>query len=709
MTGPVGCPGLAARWAECQTPFVVSSPVTPDRADRSLELLRRLTGRADAEFHAGQREAIGALVQGRRRVLVVQRTGWGKSAVYLIATRLMRDRGGGPTLLVSPLLALMRNQIDAAARLGLQAETVNSENRDRWDEIRAAIEGDQVDLLLISAQRLANREFHRDVLPIVGRRGGLLVVDEAHCISDWGHDFNPDYRRIGRVLELLPRGVPVLACTATANDRVVADIESQLGDDLVTVRGPLDRAGLALHVIDLPSQAERLAWLAATLPGLLGSGIVYCLTVADTERVASWLRQQGIDVLAYSSVTPGDVRLVAERALLANEVKALVATSALGMGFDKPDLGFVVHFQSPGSPVHYYQQVGRAGRQLERSLGVLLAGHEDEDIQDWFIKTAFPARHQAEQVVALLADGGRTLRLRQIEETVNVRRSRLEAMLKILEVEGALERDGSGWRRTLQPWAYDERRVARVTALRRHEQQVMREYRSTPGCRMEVLRRVLDDSDATPCGICDNCSGVRVKPDLDRSLVVQAIEHLRRADIVLSPRKRHPDRVIPDEHRILSARALSRWGDGGWGGVVRRGKQVDGRFADDLVDAAVGLVARWNPYPAPAWVACVPSLRHPGLVVDFAARLAERLGIPFVEAITKASERVPQKEMENSSQQVGNVVGAFGVASPLPLQPMLLVDDVWDSGWTMTVVAEALAAAGAPAVHALALARATGG
>jgi ATP-dependent DNA helicase RecQ len=683
--------------------------VSREVAEQLLHLLRRLTGSAGAEFHPGQREAIDALVQGRHRVLVVQRTGWGKSAVYFIATRLLRAGGAGPTLLVSPLLALMRNQTEAAARLGLRAETVNSENRDEWDEIQDAIDRDEVDLLLISAQRLANRGFQRDVLPVVGRRSGLLVIDEAHCISDWGHDFNPDYRRIRRVLELLPRGVPVLACTATANDRVVADIEGQLGDDLVTVRGPLARGGLALHVLDLPSQAERLAWLAATLPRLPGSGIVYCLTVADTERVASWLRRHGIDAHAYSSATPADVRLRCEQALLDNDAKALIATSALGMGFDKPDLGFVVHFQSPGSPVHYYQQVGRAGRQLDRSLGVLLAGHEDEDIQDWFIKTAFPAKHHAEQVVALLERDGATLGLRQIEDAVNVRHSRLEAMLKTLEVEGAVERDGAGWRRTLQPWAYDEDRVARVTALRRHEQRVMRDYRSTQACRMEMLRRVLDDADAAPCGICDNCTGERLRLGLDPRLVQLAREHLRRAEVVLKPRQRYPSRAIPAEHRISSARSLARWGDGGWGGLVRRGKQVDGRFADDLVAAAGDLVARWSPDPAPAWVTCVPSLRHPGLVPDLAARLASRLGLPFHEALAKAEERPPQKEMENSSQQVRNVIGAFRVSAALPLQPVLFVDDVWDSGWTMTVIAEALAAAGVPAVHALTLATATGG
>ncbi len=394
---------------------------------------------------------------------------------------------------------------------------------------------------------------------------------------------------------------------------------------------------------------------------------------------------------------------------MSNSVKTLVATSALGMGFDKPDLGFVVHFQSPGSPVHYYQQVGRAGRRLDRSHGILLAGHEDDDIQDWFIKTAFPPRHQAEQVVALLARDGASYTLREIEGHVNVRHSRLEAMLKILEVEGAVEREGSGWRRTLRPWAYEAERVARVTALRRHEQQVMRDYRTTPECRMAVLARVLDDGDAEPCGICDNCTAETLSQSLDPRLVLEAREHLRRDDVLIKPRQRYPSRVIPTDHRITSARSLSRWGDGGWGGTVRQGKQLDGRFADDLVAAGAELVARWQPVPAPGWVTCVPSLRHPGLVPDYAARLADRIGLPFHAVIVKATERPAQKDMENSSQQVRNVIGAFRITGPLPLHPVLLVDDIWDSGWTMTVIGEELSIAGVPAVHALTLSTATGG
>ncbi|MBA3655693.1 MAG: ATP-dependent DNA helicase RecQ, partial [Actinobacteria bacterium] len=307
---------------------LLAVPISEDAHD----LLRRLTGQDDASFRDGQLEAIERLVAGRRRVLVVQRTGWGKSAVYFLATRLLRDQGAGPTVLISPLLALMRNQIAMATRAGVHAATINSDNRDDWEKVEADVRSGAVDVLLISPERLNNLRFRREILPDLVTVAGLLVIDEAHCISDWGHDFRPDYRRIARVLDLLPADLPVLCTTATANDRVVADIVDQLGHDLEVIRGPLERESLALAVVDLPQPSHRLAWLATVVPTLAGSGIVYCLTVADTERVAAWLRSQNIEAVAYSGETDPSQRLGVEDGLLANTMKVVVATSALGMG-----------------------------------------------------------------------------------------------------------------------------------------------------------------------------------------------------------------------------------------------------------------------------------------------------------------------------------------------------------------------------------------
>ncbi|HEX8103160.1 MAG TPA: RecQ family ATP-dependent DNA helicase [Solirubrobacteraceae bacterium] len=416
------------------------SSAAPAVEHEALALLRELAGPA-AAFREHQLDAVLDLVERRRRVLCVQRTGWGKSAVYFVATALLRARGSGPTVLVSPLLALMRNQIEAAERLGIRAVTVNSTNRDEWDAVAARLAADDVDLLLISPERLNNPRFRETMLPSFVERVGLLVVDEAHCVSDWGHDFRPDYRRIRDVLAALAPDVAVLCTTATANDRVVADVAEQLavGADpahLTVYRGPLARSSLRLEVVPLPSPAARLAWLAMWLPQLPGSGIVYCLTKRDTDAVAEWLASRGISALAYSGEVGDEERIEAERRLLANEVKAVVATSALGMGYDKPDLGFVVHFQAPSSAIAYYQQVGRAGRGVDEAHAVLLRGAEDRSIQDFFIETAFPPRALVDAVLAALPAS-----VPALQAEVNLGKTRLEALLKVLDVEGAVRRE----------------------------------------------------------------------------------------------------------------------------------------------------------------------------------------------------------------------------------------------------------------------------
>ncbi|MYJ13721.1 MAG: DEAD/DEAH box helicase [Acidimicrobiia bacterium] len=682
----------------------------PRLAGEALGLLRRLTGDPGSDFRPNQLETIERLVGRRERVLLVQRTGWGKSAVYFIATRMLRDRGSGPTLLVSPLLALMRNQIEAARRMGVRAETINSANRDDWYRVLDRLDRDVVDLLLISPERLANPEFRSDVLPKVGSRSGLLVVDEAHCISDWGHDFRPDYRRITRVLGLLPAGVPVLCCTATANDRVVDDVIAQLGSGLSLVRGPLPRPGLRLHALQIPSQAERLTWLAHALPNLPGTGIVYCLTIADTRRVAAWLRTVGIGAVDYSGATESELRVTTEQALLANDVKAVVATSALGMGFDKPDLSFVIHYQSPGSPIAYYQQVGRAGRALRESWGILLCGSEDADIQDFFIRTAFPPAQLATQVVAALERAAEPFPVSDLLQLFNVQPSTLEKLLKNLEVDGAVERVRGGWQRTLTDWSFDARRVEDVTNLRRIEQGQMLGYIGTDACRMRLLGSYLDDPTRAACGVCDNCSGDSLAAQFDPATVQRAIDHIRRDGRRIEPRKQFPDRRwIPFERCLEPGQALAVWGDSGWGRLVRDGKKTQDLFDERLVSAATDLIRnRWRPVPSPTWVTFVPSRRHPSLVADFAERLAAALGIPCEPVVVKVRDNQPQKAMHNSFGQHRNVRDAFEVRGAVPSGPVLLVDDIVDSRWTFTAIGGKLRAAGAGPVFPFALADTAG-
>src|SRR5215207_7676140 len=679
--------------------------------DRAAELLGALAG-PGAGFRPHQLEAVRDLVDERGRVLCVQRTGWGKSAVYFLATALLREQGAGPALIVSPLLALMRNQIAAAERLGIRAHTVNSTNRDAWEEVRGLLADDAVDLLLISPERLNNQQFRDAMLPLFAERVGLLVVDEAHCISDWGHDFRPDYRRLAEMLERLPGGVAVLATTATANDRVVADVEAQLraghvAAPLRTYRGPLGRSSLRLEVVELPGQAERLAWLATWLPQLDGSGIVYTLTQRDADMVAEWLIGHGIAAEAYSGEVETARRVDVEERLLGNELKAVVATSALGMGYDKPDLGFVVHYQAPGSVISYYQQVGRAGRAVEHADVVLLRGREDRRIQDFFIEQAFPPRELVERVLEALEGAGEDgLTLPALTGVVNLGRARIEAMLKVLDVEGAVARSGSRWlRRPGAEWEYDADRYAQVTALRRREQEAMAAFGADGRCLMRALQEELDDPEPRDCGRCAVCAGPRFGGELDPALVREAALHLRSKPIVLEVKKMAPGedgamRKLPEDVRAEEGRALARLGDGGWDPLVQAGRRA-ARFDDELVAAAAEAVRGWR-VPV-RWVTAVPSRRSGELVPDFGERLAAALGVPFAPVLECAGDGPPQREMANSAQQVANVRGQFRVTGELPAGPCLLVDDVRFSGWTLAMLAGQLRRRGAPAVYPLAL------
>ncbi|MDX2292289.1 MULTISPECIES: RecQ family ATP-dependent DNA helicase [Streptomyces] len=705
-------------------------------------VLARLVGdpTGTARLREDQWRAIEALVADHRRALVVQRTGWGKSAVYFVATSLLRERGSGPTVIVSPLLALMRNQVDAAARAGIRARTINSSNTEEWESVQEEITAGEVDVLLVSPERLNNPDFRDQVLPRLAAATGLLVVDEAHCISDWGHDFRPDYRRLRTMLADLPAGVPVLATTATANARVTADVAEQLGTgagtDALVLRGPLDRESLSLGVVTLPDAAHRLAWLADHLHELPGSGIVYTLTVAAAEEVTAYLRQCGHTVASYTGRTENADRQQAEEDLLANRVKALVATSALGMGFDKPDLGFVVHLGSPSSPIAYYQQVGRAGRGVEHAEVLLLPGKEDEAIWRYFASVAFPPEELVRRTLDVLAGAGRPMSLPALEPLVELRRTRLETMLKVLDVDGAVRRVKGGWESTGQPWVYDTERYAWVARQRSAEQQAMREYATTTGCRMEFLRRRLDDEAAAPCGRCDNCAGPRFDPKVTDAALDAARGELGRPGVEVEPRRMWPTGLaaagvdlkgrIPAGEQAFAGRALGRLSDIGWGNRLRpllAESAPDGPVPDDVVQAVVQVLADWakgpggwasggsDVPPRPAGVVTVASLRRPALVGSLGARIAEIGRMPLLGAV----EYVPGAEdahlsRTNSAQRVIGLHRALevppGVAERVAAAggPVLLVDDLSDTGWTLAVAARLLLRSGAEGVFPLVLA-----
>ena len=680
----------------------------------ALELLRVGSGQSNAEFRDGQEDSIRHIVNGNGRLLVVQKTGWGKSFVYFIATKLLREAGMGPVLLVSPLLALMRNQISAAERMGVRAKTINSDNQDHWVEVENAVGRNEVDILLISPERLANERFRNEVLAKIANRISLFVIDEAHCISDWGHDFRPQYRLIERIIRTLPPNLRLLATTATANDRVITDLTEVLGPNLEVSRGNLNRTSLALQTIRLKSQAERLAWLAEHLPILPGNGIIYTLTVRDAEQVSEWLRSRELNVKAYTGKT-GEERPELEDALLKNKVKALVATTALGMGFDKPDLAFVIHYQTPGSVVAYYQQVGRAGRALDAAYGVLLSGQEETEITDYFIKSAFPTHDEVEEILNAMEKEPNGLSIPAIEATVNISNGRIKKTIDLLSLEAPapIAKQGTKWQltaTTLSPNFWE--RAERLTELRKEEQEQMQEYVGLNSNHMEFLIRALD-------GEPDNIVSPSLPPlttEPDQVLIREAIAFLRHMNLSIEPRRQWPSGGLL--HYTLSGRidlnlqaqpgkALCLWNDAGWGGLVRKGKYHDGKFSDELVDACRKLIEEWTPQPFPEYVTCIPSRRHPDLVPDFARRLAESLHLPFKQVLIKTEDRPEQKTMANSSQQARNIDGSLAMTDDEELtdRPLLLIDDMIDSRWTVTVASWLLRSNGSGQVWPFALAQ----
>lgn len=673
-------------------------------------LLQKSLG-ADATFRPQQWEAIDTLVNDAGRLLLVQRTGWGKSTVYFIATRLLRDQGHGPTIIISPLLALMRNQVsDAEAQLDLAAETIHSNNTDEWRAIQQRVVDGETDLLLVSPERLANDRFQREVLSAIADDVGLLVIDEAHCLSSWGHDFRPDYRRISHALDQFPDEMPIAATTATANDRVVADVTDQL-PGLDVLRGDLVRESLRIQTIELASRAERLAWLAETLATIPVSGIVYCLTTSNTEDVAGWLAEHGHDVLPYHGGMDGDVRQEREAKLLDNEVDALVATNALGMGFNKPDLGWVIHFQRPPNLIRYYQEIGRAGRALDEAYAIVLSDPEADEIAEYFIDQAFPSPDAFETVLETIETSGDPLYKYEILKRADISWGVVTSCLNILDVEGAIEKIDDGFVRRDRDWTYDHDRVETITQQRRAELARIQAFVSTDDCLTKFVDDELDGQLTEPCGRCANCTGPFLPTEVTNEALVEEARGYYRSDgwKEIKPRQYVHERrggrtKIPEREQLEPGRSLSVYKDPGWGTVVQNGREEAGRFGDDLVDAATELLTEWDPAPAPTWVTAVPSTHHDGLVVDLAERIAAALDVPFVDSITCTGDPVPQADLENSYQQCWNVTGVFEATGAVRDDPVLLVDDIVGSRWTLTEVGRTLRRAGSGPVHPFTLA-----
>ena len=672
----------------------------------STAILRALYG-PNASFRDGQYEAIEATMT-RNRTLVVQRTGWGKSLVYFICTKLMREKNRGVTMVVSPLLVLMENQLDAARRLGLRCDVLNSTVKERKEDILRALEQNQLDLILVTPETLFSEAIQSRLKNI---RIGLFVIDEAHCISDWGHDFRLEYGKLKMIIGQLPTNVPILATTATANDRVVADLQHQLGSNVYVSRGPLTRESLYIQILNKPSKTERYAWILENVPKLPGSGIIYCLTQRDCDYLAEFLRQNGIAAAAYysrGSAQGEELNHEIEESFRNNRLKVIVATIKLGMGYDKGDIAFVIHYQMPSNIVSYYQQIGRAGRNIPQAFIFLMYGKEDEEILNYFINTAFPTEQETEKLVRLIGEND-GIKISQIYAALNIRKARIDKALAFLLNDGFVRKDRAEYYLTPRRFVYDRGHYEAVTAIRRQEMEQMKRLAETGECYSRYIVTCLDDKTAGNCGHCSNCMGADLLPSaVSGEYLHTAREYLNRLIIPIEPRKQWAASSVTTLSKIKYTNqpgfCISRYGDAGYGELVKQGKYSwNHRFCDELVGKSAEKLRPFVAEHGITHVCCVPSLRS-DLVHDFAVRVARSLGLEFADLLEKTAAP-QQKEMENSAHQCANAFVSFGIKENVHVpERILLIDDVVDSKWTFTVCGYRLMEAGAQAVYPFALA-----
>lgn len=674
--------------------------------NKANEILQSFYG-PKATFREGQLEAIRTIYNGDN-LLLIQKTGWGKSIVYFIGAKLLREKTGGVTVIISPLLSLMRNQVEMATSNGVVALTMNSTNYEEHENIKAKLINDECDVLLISPERLSNNKFVENILPYINI--GMLVIDEVHCISFWGNDFRLDYQRIKDVVALLPKHIPILGTTATANDNIINDIKKQL-PNFRTQKGPLIRKSLNIQVIKLRKNSEKLAWLIDNLPLMEGTGIVYASTIAATRNISAFLNLNGINSLDYSGQSENREEI--EYSFLKNKFKVIVATNALGMGFDKEDVGFVIHYHSPDSIASYYQQIGRAGRNLDNAFVVLLKGDEDDKIQEHFIETSLPKATEIQDVLDLF-DEHLELRVKQIEMKLNMKRSIIQKCIDYLMITSAIYKEKSIYRRGLNKYVLDQEGFLRVKASKYKELEDINTFINIDTCYMRYISDSFDDPFAEDCGKCCNCIGEPIfNPIPSKKSLIASERYIRGAHQTIYPRKQFPIRYnditrIKPELQNETGFALCYYNDSGYGEYVREDKEKNGSYREELVSETVLLINKMAIINNDTIIMYVPSLRRPNLVEEFAHKVGAKLNVEVRDSIVKTIDSPEQRFMQNSIRQFENVKDAYQVVDDtINERNIILIDDVCDSRWTLTYIGYELKQKGANKVYPYAIALAT--
>jgi len=648
-------------------------------------------------FYDEQWEAIQKLLKGER-VLMIQKTGFGKSLVFqFTATQLP-----GVSIVFSPLIALMRDQVNKLSKLGIPAAYINHTlTPEEKEDVLTKAQAGYYKIIYIAPERM---EDIRSMNVIQRLNPSMVVVDEAHCISVWGHDFRPNYRRIVNLIEFLPADRPVLACTATATEQVQSDIEKQIGKGITVQRGGLLRPNFHLNVIHAQSQEAKLIHIAGLVKKLPGSGIIYCGTKVETETYANWLRYKGIDAVYYNAGLDNDSRVMIEHALMENKHKCIVATNALGMGLDKPDVRFIIHTQIPQSPLHYYQEIGRAGRDGETTYIILYYNPEDEELPKAFIKGGRPSAYDYNKVIDALKES--PLGLHGVIKAVNLKQTAVSVILNDLIDQGIIISYTQG-RKKVYEYKYGAGELntepfEQLRSIKTGEFEKMKEYVQTRKCRMNFLQNYLGDNSSEKCMKCDNDRGMKIEArETDSGL--KEVEAFRETFF--------PILEVETKTGIMTnGVAASYYGVTNVGSAIHRSKYENGGdFPDFLLRLSLKAFRKRFGNRRFDLVLFVPPTESGDLVKNLAKKIANTLNFKLSEGLKKTRQTQPQKIFESAITKKDNVKDAFYIDENVTNKDILIIDDIFDSGTTIKEIGRILKAAGANSVAPLTIAKTVGG
>lgn len=651
------------------------------------------------KFYDEQWLTIDKILKGEK-VLLIEKTGFGKSLCFQFPATVFK----GTTVIFSPLVALMRDQVKKLTALGISAKCIIHEQGNEVNSqiINEAKQG-KVKILYISPERMENSEWIEATRQM---NLSMVVVDEAHCISVWGHDFRPAFKRIINLVKLLPKGLPVLATTATATKRVELDVAQQIGNNIMTIRGNLMRDNFKLFVVKVTSEDEKLIWLGKNLNNLPGSGILYTGTRVDTEIYSKWFENIKISSTAYNAGLDADSRIAIENGLMANKWKCIISTNALGMGIDKPDIRFIIHTQIPQSPIHYYQEIGRAGRDGQPSYVILFYNPEDRKLPEAFIEGGRPSINKYEKVITVVKS--ELLGERDLMKRTNLKQNQIRVIKADLIEQGIIREVMIGKSKKyefvpnsqpLNTKAFEELRNAKLADLEN-----MIGYVETDKSRMKFLCDYLGDNTNHTFTNCDNTCEKKITV----SVTPEWTEKLQnfREDYF-------PELEVESKgSNIVNGAAASYYGVSNVGAALHRSKyEQGGDFPDFLLKLVLKAFRKKFGQEKFDMVVYVPPTSSGDLVKNFAVKVSQVLKFTISHNLVKCKLTKEQKIFENGFLKTDNVSGAFTFSTPNDIKgkSILLIDDIFDSGATVKEVGRLLTNFGAIKIAPIVIARTVGG